>query len=259
MSYKKQMICLNCDVEGHTFKNCSLPVRSYGIIAYRITKSNEKEYLIIQRKDTIGKTDFMRGKYKTKGVINWGKLKSLIEEMTDIEKLEILNTPKEVVWNNMWLDHNSGIFKNEKNKAMNMFKEIDYKTLLKESMPSRYKENEWGFPKGRKNLSESVIECAIREFKEETGLKNKDFLIRQDKKFIEEFTASDGLKYVHIYYLAKVNSFINLQEVYKNLIFRQEVKNIGFFSYKTAYKMFRDYHSRKKYVLTQVNDYLNNL
>ena len=250
------MICLNCDIEGHTFKNCVLPVRSYGIIAYRVTKEKKIEYLIIQRKDTIGKTDFMRGKYKIKGIINYNKLKSLIEEMTDEEKNDILNTPKEVIWDNMWLDHNSGIFKNEKHKAMSMFKEIDYKRLIKESIPSRYTENEWGFPKGRKNLSESYIDCAIREFKEETGLKNRDFLINENKKFTEEFIASDGLTYIHIYYLAKVNSFINIEAVHKNLIFRQEVKKIGFYEYKTAYKMFRDYDTKKKNVLMQVNDYL---
>lgn len=250
------MICLNCDIEGHTFKNCSLPIRSYGVIAYRATKEKTLEYLLIQRKDTIGKIDFMRGKYKIKGVINYNKLKSLIEEMTDEEKYEILNTPKEVIWDNMWLNHNSGIFKNEKYKAMNMFKEIDYKRLIKESMPSRYKENEWGFPKGRKNLSETYMECSIREFKEETGLKDKDFILNENKKFTEEFIASDGLKYIHIYYLAKVNSFVNIDQVYKNLIFRQEVKKIGFYKYKTAYKMFRDYDTKKKNVLMQVNDYL---
>ena len=27
---------------------------------------------------------------------------------------------------------------------------------------------EWGFPKGRKNIKESNIECALREFNEET-------------------------------------------------------------------------------------------
>lgn len=258
MSYKKKMVCLNCDIEGHTFKNCTLPVRSYGIIAYRDTKSKEREFLIIQRKDTIGKTDFMRGKYKTKGIINYNRLKSLIEEMTDIEKNEILTTPKEVIWDNMWLDHNSGIFKNEKNKAMNMFKEIDYKTMIKESIPSRYIENEWGFPKGRKNLSESAIDCAIREFKEETGLKKEHFFIKDDSTFTEEFIASDGISYVHIYYIAKVNSFINLDSIHKNLLYRQEVKNIGFFSYKNAYKLFRDYNTNKKAVLTKVNDYLNN-
>jgi ADP-ribose pyrophosphatase YjhB (NUDIX family) len=254
--YKKQMICLNCDIEGHTFKNCSLPIRSYGIIAYRVTKQKTLEYLLIQRKDTIGKIDFMRGKYKIKGVINYNKLKSLIEEMTDEEKYEILNTPKEDIWDNMWLNHNSGIFKNEKYKAMSMFKEIDYKRLIKESIPSRYSENEWGFPKGRKNLSETYMECSRREFKEETGLKDTDFILNENKKFTEEFIASDGLKYIHIYYLAKVNSFINIDQVYKNLIFRQEVKKIGFYEYKTAYKMFRDYDTKKKNVLMQVNDYL---
>jgi 8-oxo-dGTP pyrophosphatase MutT (NUDIX family) len=30
-------------------------------------------------------------------------------------------------------------------------------------------EPEWGFPKGRRNYNEKDIDCALREFSEETG------------------------------------------------------------------------------------------
>jgi hypothetical protein len=143
-------VCLNCDIQGHAFKSCTLPIKSYGIIAYKITQKGEKEYLLIQRRDTIGKTDFLRGKYKINGAINFIKLKCLIEEMTDEERQEILNTKKEVLWNKLWLDHETGIFKNEKFKAMKLLNEIDYVEILKSIPESRYNQKEWGFPKGRK-------------------------------------------------------------------------------------------------------------
>jgi 8-oxo-dGTP pyrophosphatase MutT (NUDIX family) len=38
-----------------------------------------------------------------------------------------------------------------------------------------YEHPEWEFPKGRKNKDESDIECALREFEEETGI-NRDKL-----------------------------------------------------------------------------------
>lgn len=258
MSYKRKLICLNCDIQGHAFRNCELPVRSYGIIAYKKSIGKDNEYLLIQRKDTIGKTDFLRGKYKTNGVINYNKLKCLIEEMTDEEKTEILTTPKETLWDNLWLDHNSGIFKNEKFKAMGMFNEIDYRTMLLEAYPSRYSQNEWGFPKGRKNLSEDGLGCAMREFIEETGLSKNDFVIPDiTKTFTEEFTASDGVRYTHIYYIAKVRPNVDIKSTYKNTNFKQEVRDLDFFDYKSCYKMFRDYDTEKKHVLNLVHTQLS--
>jgi 8-oxo-dGTP pyrophosphatase MutT (NUDIX family) len=246
--YKKKLICLNCDKRGHAFKNCVLPIRSYGIIAYKEIEG-EKKFLLIQRKDTIGKTDFIRGKYKVNGVIDYNKLRCLIEEMTDEEKYEILNTDKELLWKKLWLDHSIGIFRNEKYKAMKMFEEIDYKAMLLESIPSRYTENEWGFPKGRKNLSENGIECATREFLEETGLSKDDFVLRfKSPQLIENFTASDGVSYTHVYYLAQIKSHVDLEIQVKNTIFKQEVKDLGFFSYNKAYKMFRDYDTQKRHI-----------
>jgi hypothetical protein len=57
--YRKPVICLNCDREGHTFKKCLMPVKSYGIVAFT-RKRNMLKFLLIQRKDTMGYTDFMR-------------------------------------------------------------------------------------------------------------------------------------------------------------------------------------------------------
>jgi 8-oxo-dGTP pyrophosphatase MutT (NUDIX family) len=248
--------CLNCDVYGHSFKNCNEPVKSYGIIAYKESEGINK-FLLIQRKDTIGKIDFIRGKYKTNGKIDYSWLRNLIQEMTDEEKNEILRTKKEDLWNNLWLDHKTSIYKNGKLKSLKAFEELDYRELLLDSGESRYKSNEWGFPKGRRNLKESGFECAIREFQEETGLSTEDFfLCETDKVFIEDFIASDNKKYSHVYFLAKVKSDIEVKMCYKNDVFNQEVNDIGFFDFKKAYKMFRDYDTEKKHVLSQVNKYL---
>ena len=34
-------------------------------------------------------------------------------------------------------------------------------------------EPEWGFPKGRRNFNETDLNCALREFNEETGINMK--------------------------------------------------------------------------------------
>lgn len=247
--YKKKTICLNCDLQGHSFKRCKLPIRSYGIIA--INKDNH--FLLIQRKDTIGYTDFLRGKYIKDGKIDMYKLNCLICEMSEDEKKRITENSFEHLWDCLWLGQKTGLFTNEKQKAKKLFEEGIGKNQIKISQKSRYSDSEWGFPKGRKNLHELAIQCAIREFKEETGLKDEDFTILSTKtQYIEDFIGSDGVSYSHIYYIAKIHDNVKLDNTVRSETFKQEVKDIGFFDYKTAYNLFRDYDTQKKRILSDV-------
>ena len=253
-------VCLNCDRVGHRFRSCNKPVRSYGIIAYKQDKNNMKniKYLLIRRRNTIGFTDFLRGKYKTFNVIDMSKVKTLIEEMTNIEKQQILNENFDTLWDTLWMNHNSGIYLNEKEKARTMFNKIDIKSLLRESTSSKYEEQEYGFPKGRKNLYESPVECAIREFKEETGLHDDDFRLSIFFNPVSEnFIGSDKIKYSHFYYLAEIIRDIDISVLNNNAQYLEEVDHIGMYDYSTSYKLFRDYHVQKKFTLMKVNEWLS--
>ncbi len=55
--------CNNCGKHGHVFHQCKNPITSIGIIVFNIDVSNNIEYLLIRRKDSLGYVDFMRGKY----------------------------------------------------------------------------------------------------------------------------------------------------------------------------------------------------
>ena len=64
---------------------------------------------------------------------------------------------------------------------------------------------EWGFPKGRRNMSgETGLECALRELREETGIRESSLDIAQGKPFEEVYTGSNGVRYKHVYYVARV-------------------------------------------------------
>ena len=47
-----------------------------------------------------------------------------------------------------------------------------------------YFEQEWSFPKGRRNFNEFDLDCAIREFEEETNLKENN-ITKDDGTFYE--------------------------------------------------------------------------
>lgn len=54
------------------------------------------------------------------------------------------------------------------------------------SIPVRWPTPEWGFPKGRRNIGESDIACATREFNEETGLNQLQYRIFENLEPIRE-------------------------------------------------------------------------
>ena len=91
-------------------------------------------------------------------------------------------------------------FINKKND-ISIFVNID---ILLDNAVKIYKEPEWGFPKGRRNLKEKNIECGKREFSEETNIKEEDYNIINICPFEETFMASNNNKYKHIYYIGQV-------------------------------------------------------
>ncbi len=245
------MKCLNCDTYGHSFQYCIKPIKSFGIIAYR-QRHHSIEYLLIKRKDTIGYTDFMRGRYNS--VEN---LIAIIEEMTNKERKDLETYDFDTLWDRLWYNHSRGIYVNEKTNARNKFNKINIKKILKKIPDSRFDEPEYGFPKGRKNLNEKYEECARREFEEETGIRSENYEIDQSiDPITETFVGSDGQKYSHIYYVAKVNPYLNIKNTEKSEIFLEEIGELTFCSYKQAYKLIRSYDTQKKYILTKVNKIL---
>ena len=94
----------------------------------------------------------------------------------------------------------SNQYKNEENSSKDKFIQLkngitfkdetyNLESVIDESNSQHcWTEQEWGFPKGRRNFQESDIQCACREFEEETGLTDKDHsFIKQ--RFDQEYAA----------------------------------------------------------------------
>ena len=202
---KKKIICGNCGKQGHVYKNCKQPIMSLGIVAFRIFKNNI-QYLMIRRKDTLGFVEFLRGKYDLN---DSNYIAKLFREMTKEEIRRILTCDFDTLWKQLWMEQNIRHFKNEYEKSKERFykiKENPNINIIKiiKSIGTFWDEAEWGFPKGRRNIRESDIECAIREFKEETGYNDEDIKILKNILPIQEqFYGSNNIQYRHLYFIAK--------------------------------------------------------
>ena len=113
--------CLNCGIYGHTTKVCNFPITSYGLICFKRI-SGEVKYIMVQKKDTISYTEFLRGKYELN---NLGYIIKLFNNMTKYEKSELLSNPFETLWNKLW-NHSQteNKFQREFNKSIYKFNKL---------------------------------------------------------------------------------------------------------------------------------------
>jgi len=241
-----------------------MPITSIGIVAFRISKEKKYEYLMIRRKDTLGYIDFMRGKYS---VYNKEYIMNMLKQMTREEK-DILNSKDfNIAWSRIWGNNSiSNQYKSEESISRDKFqllnngifnKNIFYtlETLIEESNNyDSWEEPEWGFPKGRRNYKEKDFDCAIREFKEETGYNSSSLKnIKNIYPFEEIFTGSNYKSYKHKYYLAFLEYELSLTT---KSFDSSEVSKMEWKSYEDCIKSIRNYNLEKKRLITNINNTL---
>jgi ADP-ribose pyrophosphatase YjhB (NUDIX family) len=258
-------VCNNCGKQGHILYNCKLPIISYGIIAFRYT-SEGLEYLMIRRKDSFGYIDFIRGKYSP---YNLTQILTIINEMSIEEKQRIITLPFETLWNEMWGKSNIGIiqYKNEENlskKKFDMLKEgliidnvfLTLKDIVNMSK-TNWKETEWEFPKGRRNQKEKDLDCALREFEEETGISKDDLTIIENiLPFEEIFIGSNHRSYKHKYFLAFIENQNTINPNYLNNYQATEVSKLEWKMIDNCLESIRPYNLEKKSLISNINKVL---
>ena len=119
---------------------------------------------------------------------------------------------------------------------------------------------EFGFPKGRRNIKETNLNCAEREFFEETGYEKNMYDFLENYPIIEEdFIATNNIPYKHKYYLVKLKQqYVSYLPILK-FIQKCEVKNIGWYTVEQCNNLIRDYDIQKKNMIKKVyNDLVYN-
>ena len=290
----KNVFCVNCGEKGHVVKECVNPITSFGIIAFKVINEkfdevfDKNEYLVqilndsgyvpdetgkdflkrykqnttkikflmIQRKDTMGFIDFIRGKYSmTDHNDKMNKIRVCLNEMTLQEKNALLTKNFDQLWSDLWINKNSRVFQNEYAAAKEKFNLLNIKELVN-GATTLYTFNEWGFPKGRRNMKETNLMCAEREFYEETGYDKSNYDFIKDYPMIkEEFMGTNGVKYRHIYYLVKMKNNTRPPKVdHTNTLQMGEIKNIGWLTLNESLHLIRPYDVAKKHVIKKVHE-----
>jgi hypothetical protein len=215
------------------------------------------QFLMVQRKNSLGYLEFMRGRYN---IDNISTLTHLLEQMTPEEIADINNKDFDMLWNDLWDSNNIKNKNHHKEYIVSRQKfyqlKLSYNLILTNTEP-HYNFNEWGFPKGRRELYESDLVCAIREFEEETTLQEKDYIILEKCKSIKEnLTGTNGINYAHNYFLSILNDNSGGSDESNREIGQTKVLNIN-----DCVDRIRPYHKNKiriiKYIYLIINNFLN--
>ena len=235
------------------------------------------KFLLIQRKNSLGYLEFMRGRYDDEK-----KLVYLLEQMTQIEIDDIINREFDDLWNELWDINNIRNknhykeYTNSKQKFYELRLDVYSSNIIKNTKPL-YSFNEWGFPKGRRELYESDLICAMRELEEETFLKENDYIVLENCKKIKEYlTGTNGINYLHNYFIAlsttptptpaptpaptTAPTLTSVPSISQN---NREIGDIKYCNYNECIELIRPYHINKLKIIyvvyTLVNDYLQQM
>ena len=256
---KNTNLCNNCGKQGHSFHQCKLPITSYGIVLFR-SSSKGLQFLMIRRKDSFGFIDFIRGKYSPYNIF---QVQNIVNEMSLVEKHEILTNSFDTLWLNMWGNSSNIQYKNEEVSSSKKMETIRNGVIINnnnitlrnivENSSTKWNETEWEFPKGRRNHKEKDLDCALREFEEETGIsKEKITVVENILPFEEIFIGTNHKSYKHKYFLAYMNETEeNLDNFQITEVSKMEWKTID-----NCLESIRPYNLEKMRLITNINKVL---
>lgn len=229
------------------------PVISCGIICFNHTigdhvSPEELKIIFIRRKDSLSYVEFIRGKYRPSDP---QYIRTLLRGMTRAEHEMILTKTFPELWEQMWIK-TSKKHQADYEKSMSRFESC--KGMVRrfiEENPSEWTEPEWGFPKGRPNRYESTVECALREFEEETGVKKEKVKIIDNLVYHERYRGTNGIEYCNKY-LVGVYKEGDLHLDFENMVQMKEVSGVEWFTINEAKKRIRSIYPSRIHILDEV-------
>jgi len=213
---------------------------SCGISCVRFNStSNEYEVLLVKKRYTYAFIEFVLLKFN---VNNKLFIINLFNNMTEEEKRLILSMEYGMLYYHAFLRRESDLDKYERNffmKNKKIFLINFTKELLLDLMANTISiELLWEFPKGKNEVNESNLNCAIREFEEETGITKAKYNIMPSIQPVECKFSDNNINYKYYLYVAFCSSDFNRR--FKPCIYT-EISNIKWYSAKIAKYLLPNY------------------
>ncbi len=168
-------------------------ITSYGLALFWIDNNDPTNvfFLLHQRRDTFEYVDFILGTWNSDQ-----PLSSFFMAMSNEERTRIANHSFNELWDDIWVNKDARQYRDNYKKALDRYNKVKHEiAYIINTTTSTVTEPPWGLPKGRKNLNESDLECAIRETEEETRISRHKYTVlhveepNQDQHWIKHSKA----------------------------------------------------------------------
>jgi hypothetical protein len=276
--------CSNCGKTNHSIKSCDEPITSVGIVCFKLNQSlynifiqnlqyisyydmnnivldninkfnkynDNIEFLLVKRRNSLNYIDFIRGKYD---IVNKEHIINMCSYMSKDEIKLIQTKDFTYLWNNLWLKNaNKKKYLEEMNLSKIKFNHLKITNFFNK-INSIYETTEWEIPKGKKKQNETNLNCAIREFKEETTINNTDYTILNCLDPIHDlFIGTNSKPYRHIFYNSIIRPDIDDIEYSNN-----EIDMVQWCKWSELNDYIRPYNSSKINILTSIFLFIINI
>lgn len=231
------------------------------------------KFLMIRRRNSFSYIEFIRGKYKIDDI---DYILNNLRFMSNYEKKLLLSNSFDENWNYVWNIFNnkntnkkySIEYEESKSKFEKIIKGFEVNIYnnkifinleyLMNQIDNKYKDTEWGFPKGRKEKDETEKECACREFEEETDFSSYEYETLKMNPINELFMGSNKVKYKHKYFIAQCKGDKKPKINENNNIQKMEISGIEWFTIDECNENIREYNIEKKNIISNLYFILEN-
>lgn len=226
------------------------------------------KFLMICRKHTVGFIEIVCGNFKIDSFDDLNYIKKILNLVTKREFELIIKAKNEenfdLLWDDLWYKKKMNAihekkYNQAKNKFLSLVKGVDFGfavniVTLDEILKTakiEFTNPPWEFPKGRRNLMEQDLDCAKREFEEETNFNKNEYHVLDLKPMSEIFMGNNGMNYQYVYYIAE-SLKTGKPSIGNNIHQKTEISDIKWLSFDEAMENIRVKHRARMNVLTRL-------
>jgi 8-oxo-dGTP pyrophosphatase MutT (NUDIX family) len=187
------------------------PKCSFGIALLRGGNGKPHELLCVQRRYTYAFAEFIHARYRRKKERNNTRANSnvvqLLNQMTSEELQDVATLDFRIMWNRVWRNDPDQVplYIDKRMKFFENFMQSDGGAVLQSLVRDARGCGVlwWEAPKGKKTApSETDIECAVREFSEETKLTRSHYQLHMPLQRITFTHTTQGITYITVLFCA---------------------------------------------------------
>lgn len=241
----------NASVPNLSKVSCQQNYNAVGFILYT-NSSDGIKYALVKRRVSYGLHKVLMAKSNDS---------DFYAEISDNERVLLLDICNKVgdyeetfkrLWRDAWWGKDAvceRFIQQSFSRFMN--KRFDIKERLTK-ITSIFPNGVWGFPKGRNDKQQNEILCALREVREETGIRSAWLSIQPFEPLFENYK-----RWTYKYFVAKVDDKYAISSLIKsNYTIDTEVSEVVWLTYEDAVQLIPCDMLEKKYILTTLHNKL---